>query len=294
MHMTMKFAGTMAWTLVLVWSMEVRAWHSEGHKTVTRLAVEAAGSDLPVFFAEGVDTVADASCDPDVFRAYNGAQLRDAERGEHYCDLELLGGDELPALRSEFVALCCRKGLSPGDVGMLPYTVAEWAQRLTVALAEHRRWPDRPGGRNKALVYAGLMSHYAADLCMPLHVTVHFDGRADASFRSPRSGIHARVDALFGKCPFDRAAVLESVEPRACVDVMARVLAEMRRSQSEVDAVYALEPLLPAMDEPMPDRAELTAWTRRKLARTAEFLASLYVSAWTLSGDVDLPVWLDF
>src|SRR5207248_7223672 len=115
---------------------------------------------------------------------------------EHYIDYEMLDGRALPPTRYEFIKMCAEAKLDPKAVGTVPYAVAEGTERLEVAFAEYRRWPDDPDIRSKCLVYAGLMSHYAEDLCMPLHATVHHDGRALTNFVSPRTGIHNKIDAL--------------------------------------------------------------------------------------------------
>ena len=81
-------------------------------------------------------------------------------------------------------------------LGLLPYAIAETTYMLSLALAEHHRWPDNQAIQSKCLVYAGLLSHYAEDACMPLHATVHWDGRVLPNGQSPRTGIHSRVDGL--------------------------------------------------------------------------------------------------
>jgi hypothetical protein len=81
----------------------------------------------------------------------------------------------------------------------LPYAIAEWTERLSIAFAEHRKYPANPYIQNKCLVYAGFLAHYAQDLCMPLHTTIHHDGRANPDGSTPKTGIHPRVDSLVEK-----------------------------------------------------------------------------------------------
>jgi len=206
--------------------------------------------------------------------------------------MELLKGRALPLMRSEFLDLCATNKLRASDVGSLPYSVTERTQRLTVAFAEHRKWPDNAAIRSKILVYAGLLSHYAADLCMPLHVTVDFDGRVGPDGRSPRSGIHAKVDALLEKVPFDRKSILGDVTPSAHPDVMAAVVAQVKESQSQVDKVYALEGRLPELLQPFPADTQLRVWTQERLRVSARFMADLYLTAWEDSKRLRLPGWL--
>lgn len=123
-------------------------------------------------------------------------QLTDREEPDHYIDLELLRGESLPEKRHAYLELCQKLNQKPAQVGYLPYAIAEHAQQLTVAFAEYRRFPEHPAIQMKVQVYAGLLAHYAADLSMPLHTTIHFNGRADPiTGQSPKTGIHARIDA---------------------------------------------------------------------------------------------------
>ena len=81
------------------------------------------------------------------------------------------------------------KSSTQNEASTLPYSIAEWTQRLTIAFAEHRNDPENPHVRAKCLVFAGILSHYAADLHMPLHTSIHWDGRDDAGAMSS-SGVY--------------------------------------------------------------------------------------------------------
>jgi len=282
------------------------AWHGMGHHLATRLAVAALGDELPDFFRQGAAAVAHASLDPDAFtRPIAEDNLHDQERPQQYIDLELLSGRPLPPKRSEFFALCARLRLNPSKVGMAPYSVTEWTQRLTVAFAEHRRWPDNPYIRQKALVYAGLLAHYAQDICQPLHTTVHYDGRAGAGGASPRTGIHQKVDALIGKLdlgaagppstapaksPGERAAA-SRLKPVAFEDLFAAVCDRLHRSHALVEEVYKLEAELPDPRAALDPKSAAAAFARERLQACAEFTACLYLTAWRNSARTRLPDW---
>ncbi len=262
-------------------------WYGTGHNRATRLAGSALPKELPAFFAAGAETIAHCSQDPDLFRLRAQPALRDVEVPEHYFDLELLGGAAPPARRSEFIALCRKQGLEPSKVGFAPYSIAEWTHRLTLAFAEHRRWPKNPRIRAKCLVYAGLLAHYAQDACQPLHVTIHYDGRARPDGSSPRTGIHARVDALIEKAP----APADGPEPTAYPDLFAAIVAEINRSGKLVEKVYALEKQLPPAEKPLRPDSPAAAFARERLAACARFTASLFLTAWKDSAKIKLPEW---
>ena len=278
---------------VLCLSAPALAWHEEGHQAAARAAVAALGRDsLPAFFLAGADAVAHASLDPDCFtRPIAPAELHAAESPEHRFDLELLEGNRPPNRRYEYVALCAARKLDPSRPGFLPYAVAEYTQRLTVALAEHRRWPDNPYIRRKCLLYAGLLSHYAADLCQPLHTTIHYDGRAGADGNSPRSGIHLKMDALLGKLAVDANRPLADLKAAPFDDLMAGIWAEVAASHAPVDRVYELEKDLPAYEAALDANSPSARFAADRLRACARFTASLYLTAWRDSQSIRFPEW---
>lgn len=266
------------------------AWLVEGHRRVAADAVRLLPREIPAFFRAGALAVGHSAVDPDVWKVRETARLRDREGPDHYLDSELLEGRALPSLRSEYQALLAGLDLPGSQVGYLPYTVVEATERLTLAFAEHRRWPRNRHVRAKALVYAGLLAHYAADLCQPLHTTIHHDGRALAAGGSPHTGLHERVDGLFERVRFDRATAVRGVAPRPFEDLWGGVLAQLDRSHGLVERVYELEA---AIAEEAPSDPGVVAFTRERYREAAGFVASLLRTAWQDSARLELPAWID-
>ena len=239
------------------------AWHGRGHERATRLAIAVLPGDFPRFFVAGAGLVAHCAHDPDLFTKPVGPdRLHKTESSEHYFDLERLDGQKIPDLRYDLLAWCVKHGIPPHKLGLVPYAIAEWTQRLTVAFAEYRRWPGNRHIQLKTLVYAGILAHYAQDLCQPLHTTIHYDGRARPDGSSPRSGIHLKVDALLEKLP---AAYRPQVRPGALEpfdDLFKGILAELQSSHALVERVYRLEKVLPAKDQPLDADGPVAAFTR--------------------------------
>jgi len=275
-------------------SPQALGWHGRGHDLAARAAVLAAADQMPPFFTEGLGQIAHNCLDPDAWtRPLAPEALHAAESSEHYFDQELLGGLTPPPRRNELLRLCAAQGIDATRLGFLPYAVTEWTGRLTVALAEHRRWPDNPFIRLKVLVYAGILAHYAADLYQPLHLTIHWDGRVDRDGKSPRTGIHLKVDALAAKLDVSPCKLAHDLRPQPVDDVWAAVLERMAQTHRLVDDVYQLEPRIPAKDEPLAPDSPAAQWVRRQLAEAAGFTASLYVTAWRDSQAIfeSLPDW---
>jgi len=266
------------------------AWHGKGHQKATLLAVSALPRDMPAFFRQGAAQIAHGSEDPDLFRL-PGGHVKAAERPEHYCDLEVLGGMSLPAGRYELVVWCVKKDIPIAHVGFAPYAATEWTQRLSVAFAEHRAWPGNEHIRQKTLVYAGLLAHYAQDLCQPLHTTIHHDGRAGKDGVSPQTGIHLKVDALLEKVPDSALATLDANAVRPFEKLFDGVVAEVTATHALVDRTYELEKLLPAKADPFPAAGPVAGFARERLKAAALFTARLYVTAWRDSAAIELPPW---
>ena len=156
-----------------------------------------------------------------------------------------------------------------------------------MALAEHRRWPEDEAVRVKALVYAGILSHYAADLLQPLHTTIHFDGRVAADGKLPHSGIHEKVDGLIEALGLSPEDLAQGLEVAAHDDAMAAILETLRASYGLVDRVYELEGVLEDRTDP-----QVAAFGRERARAAAAFIASLYMTAWEQSAQIRLPGWL--
>ncbi|MGB5889522.1 MAG: hypothetical protein WBH75_06055 [Thermoanaerobaculia bacterium] len=278
------------------------AWHTQGHRIATEAAVEALPASVPRFFRDAAETIAHSSIDPDLAKARGFPELLAEEFPEHYLDVELLGGRPFPPTRYDLIQLATWLGSEPGaegeefgpaQTGTLPYSIVEGAQRLTMAFAEHRRWPHNPDIQAKALVYAGLLAHYAEDLCSPLHTTIHHNGRANPDGSSPHTGFHHQVDVLFERGGFDRAEAVEGLELDVYDKFMPAVSREFDDSHALVDTVYDLEPLLPEIEDGESRLAPaVRVFTAQRYRAAVRFTARLFLTAWEKSAEVELPDWL--
>jgi hypothetical protein len=270
------------------------AWWPVGHTLISSAAADALPADMPEFFRKAGETLAFYSDDPDLW--IDGSlpvHLRPAQGPEHFLDLELLKGRKLPATRPEYEALCRELGLTAGQAGALPYAIREWQERLVLAFAEHRKWPDDARVRAKVLYLAGVLAHYTADAAQPLHATVHFDGRLKEDGSSPRSGIHFRMDALPERVGLRRGEVGKDLKVAAAADPFAAAVAAIEECGKLVDKVYELEPSLPPVGGPAPAEPDqaVHAFALERCRAGALLTATLWYSAWISSAKVRLPDW---
>jgi hypothetical protein len=285
------------------------AWFTAGHARVARSAVYSLPREVPRFFREGAWAIGEAAVDPDLLKDRTLPALQAAEDPLHFLDWELLQEAPLPPDRWAFIELAHERKVDPKGVGLVPYSVLEGVQRLTITFAEHRRYPEDPYIQQKALVYAGWLAHYAGDLEQPLHTSMHHDGRALPDGSSPHTGIHQLVDGLFERAPIDPRALVRDLPVRAYPDAWAAIQAELATSHALVDRVYELEPELRAAwppapapgsaaaatppPAPQPPSPAVLAFTGERYRATAGFLASLYLTAWEQSARIQLPRWLE-
>ena len=266
------------------------AWWGGGHDILTQASVKALPEEMPQFFRDAEKMVAHCVYDPDLSKERGTPHARQAEYGEHYFDVELLKTHPIPEGREAHIKLCAELGLAPRTIGTLPYALAEWTERLAVAFAEHRKWPDNPMIQHKCFLYAGFLSHYAQDMCQPLHLTIHFNGIVQEDGSRLHAGIHEKVDSAIEMLKLDPAKLADAQQIEAAPDLMPAIIEQVKAEFSLVDDVYALAADWNDLKNPTPALVDFTNDRAREAVR---WTATLYLTAWHLSENIRLPGWLD-
>lgn len=266
------------------------AWWGGGHDILTRGAVKALPEEMPEFFRSAEKRVAHCAYDPDISKERSTPNARQSEYGEHYFDVELLEGHPIPEGREAHIKLCAELDLAPRTIGTLPYALAEWTERLALAFAEYRKWPDNPMIQNKCFLYAGFLSHYAQDMCQPLHLTIHFNGIVQEDGTRLHAGIHEKVDSAIETLNLDPADLAEGQHIQPVDALMPAIIKQIETEFGLVDSVYALAADWENLETPTPALVDFTTERARESVR---WTASLYLTAWKLSETIRLPGWLD-
>ena len=268
------------------------AWWGGGHDILTQATIQVVPNELPEFFRStlAAQMIAHITYDPDISKNRDMPNARAAEYGEHYFDLELIKDNPVPADRNAFIKLCAEMELEPMKVGFLPYAVAEWTERLAIAFAEYRKWPDKPIIQYKCYVYAGFLGHYAQDLCQPLHLTVHFDGIVQKDGTKLHQGIHEKVDASIEKLILNPSELANDQEIKAVGDLMPAIVKQLKDGHKFVDRVYELVPEYQKLNQPS---QELMVFTNERSREAVRWTASLYLTALKMSENIRLPGWLE-
>ncbi|MEE3258143.1 MAG: hypothetical protein VX293_02930 [Candidatus Latescibacterota bacterium] len=283
-----RIVGGIVVAVVCLLGVPAEGWWGDGHGILTEGAVLALPEEVPAFFREGGGVASNVVFDPDLFMNRGVSTLNHAEHGEHYFDLEYLQGRAIPAKRYDFIALCQELELDPERVGLVPYAITEWTERLAVAFAEHRKWPDNEAVQQKCLVYAGFIAHYAEDICQPLHVTVHFNGKKQQDGTVVGKGIHEQVDSSVERLGFTARDLAAGQEVAAFDSLMGSVIEQIEESNGLVEEVYGL--MGKWEDE---SNAQVQALAKDRARTAVRFTASLYLTAWRKSEGIRLPGWLE-
>jgi hypothetical protein len=260
------------------------AWHLEGHHILTLASVASLPNEIPSFFREGAPSIAHMSLDPDMGKHKGTPHVRAAEYPEHFLDREMLKADTLPESRYEYIKLCYEYNVAPEKIGLVPYALGEWTERLAVAFAEHRKWPDNPHIKMKCLIYAGFVAHYAEDMCQPLHLTIHYNGRVQADGSVQQKGIHGKVDGLVSFLKMTPEALAKNQEVVPLENLMPGILAQFNTGFALVDHVYDLGERIPNYDATEWEKDnEVIDFAVDRARESVRFTAQLYLTAWHLS-----------
>jgi len=265
---------------------EARAWGYIAHRMVAEEAARQAPEPLRAFLVAHLARLSDLSLEPDTI-------LKPADPEEpprHFCELDALLGDparvaslpgDLESARRRF------GGARLTRAGILPWWIADRTRALRTAMS---------GADGEAvLVLAGHLSHYAADLHQPLHLTRNFDGQ-----KTGNDGIHAAFDRFlierrpesYRPHPPEGNARLAGIEDPArwAFARAAEVFPSVRTVlEADTQASRAGPRSGPEYDRVLERLAGPLA--RRLLAQAARATAELWTSAWIGAGRPDPASW---
>jgi len=282
-----RAACALAASLVLLCrAPEARAWGYVAHRMVVEEAAREVPEPLRGWLAARAARLSDLSLEPDT--VLKSADPDEAPR--HFFDLDDLPGGaartgdlpgDLAAARGRFGAARLARS------GVLPWWIADRAAALEAAMK---------GGDGEAiLVLAGHLSHYAADLHQPLHLTRNFDGQMTGN-----DGVHAAFERFlierspesFRPRPVDGAPPSRRIEDPArwAIARAAEIFPSARTVlDADTEATRALKKDGADYYRELDLRAGPTA--RRLLAQAARATAELWTSAWIGAGRPDTAGW---
>ncbi|MFO0812593.1 MAG: hypothetical protein U0796_05210 [Gemmatales bacterium] len=271
--------------LLAVLTSTSSAWWVKAHGSIAEAACKALPDDMPAFFRAGGKHLNHLAGEPDRFKNKASEFLRITEAPEHYIDLEEFGGETLPRDRFKALDLSKKRGVTPEKAGYLPYALMEHYDRLACAFYDYRKDPDNEAVRMKCLVYAGILSHYTGDACMPLHSTRDYDGRMGINGKMQQKGIHAKIDGFPENFNFTAEELARNITVTKLDDPWVHLLEVIQESHHHVERCYEID-LTGGFDRPT---EESHAFIMKHCRRSAEFTARMWYSAWLKSATMPAP-----
>ncbi len=257
------------------------AWWVKGHESIVEAAAAKLPDEVPAFVRNGGKHLAHFVGDPDRWKNRECKALRASIEADHYLDLEDLDGKPLPP-ESRFKGMDVMRGLKkePNRVGFLPYAIEEGYEKLACAFSDYRKEPENESIKMKCLVYAGTLAHFTTDASMPLHTTIHFDGRVTPGQADKKQrGIHARLDAFPEKFKLTPEEITRGVEPKAVDNVWTHTEKFLAESATFIDKAYELD-AAGAFETPT-DASR--AFVLDRCRAGAQFTLDVWLAAWKKS-----------
>jgi len=283
------------------------AWGRRVHEVVPAEAARALPDSMPPLLRNNAERLAVLGPHPDRWRMEGLPHLRSSEAPDHYMNLEVIQGQDLPPDRYAYARLLEQSGVQREGQGVhfngtLPYGLAEHFDTLTAEFALYRLELDQAGKGNPNPDYlhqleenliheAGMMSHYVADATQPLHSTVHFDGWNERIEPNPggfrtRKGLHKEFEVFLANQVVNPTEVRQRLGAPSVLegDPLNFGMDLLKQSHGRVKRLYSLEAqgrLNPWT--PSPEGRELVT---EQVVTGARALRDLWYTAWVRSETV--------
>jgi hypothetical protein len=270
----------------------VQAWGEKGHLMINQLAIEAAAGDLPPFMKSATEQIIYNGYEPDRWREEAGTAMNIAQAPDHFFDSEMWGTiSTIPSDRYAFMSKLGEKKVDLIKVGYLPYAILENYGRLRNAFRQWRnaQTPQaRAAAQANAIVYAGILGHYAADSTMPMHLSIHYNGWAEGSpnpenFTTDRM-FHGRYENAYVNAAITIQDVRSRMRgPKRQPNVFDALKTHLGQTFDEVKPIYEMEK--GGEFKPESPRPAGTRFISNELARASIFLEDLWYTAWLESNE---------
>ena len=269
----------------------LRAWESEGHKMINKLAASNLPADVPEFLRSpaAIDEIEYLGPEPDRWRSKAEPELAAAQAPEHFIDLELADAlGPLPHKRLDFEAIVFAAGKRPEVIGLQPWETEEVWERLKAAMREYRY--EKVGGQDtrpveaSIIFYAGWLGHYVGDGSQPLHVTVNYNGWVgpNPNGYTTEHQIHHQFEGPFVAANIHAPDVQAKITPLKAIDgdMFDAYVAYLRHSATFVEKVYQFDKAGAFIGAGTPESRDFTA---ARLAAGAGMLRDMIYTAWIAS-----------
>ena len=272
-------AAALAALVALLLPAAALAWAGAQHVQIGRAAGRHVPDEMGAFRAFS-RPMAFPSIYPDLWRLSDPA-----EGPRHYFEPDRLpSGFDILSLSPDLqTAFATQIADSPENVGIAPWIVMDLMAQMTGAMRSNDwLWAARCGAA---------MSHYAADLHMPLHCTRNYNGQ-----ETGQHGVHSRVESDMTKAFFR----IDSISPPPAVyldNPFAALLGWARDSYAASHAILRADRIAARAADGKTDTETyyLKLWELtedvvvERIGSAVANLASLWYTAWVDAGRPAIP-----
>lgn len=198
-------------------------WGFRSHRNIHAAAIAGMPDEIKSFFEKYSEFLIEESVRPDLRRRDDPA-----EGPNHYINLERFGEypfDDFPLQYDKAIDTYGKDTLA--SYGLAVWRVDHWFDSLTVAMSEK--------DLDRILLYAADIGHYIADLHMPLHTTVNYDGQLTG-----QRGVHRRFETDLPE-RFDSLYSWDIPEARFVDDPLTWIFDITLESYRLIDDLYAAD-----------------------------------------------------
>lgn len=300
-------------------------WGAHGHRTITRLALDALPADAPTLAwlrePAARERVAEQSNEPDRWRGTQALALQHENNPDHYLDVDLLPEfgltlETVPPLRYDYLrAMAVAKHVHPEMAGPYdrrtnPDGSQEWPGFVLHAMSEHYQKlrssfntlrileslndPARAGqlalARQNVEHEMGILSHFVGDTAQPLHTTKHHHGWVGDNPKgySTDRRIHAYIDSQILRL---HGLEYDGLRPGLKLDVAVNAADPWEDQVKYLGRSHATVELLYQMEK----NGTLTgpegkAFISERLLDAGGMLGAMYKAAWEASAPTEREI----
>lgn len=263
-------------------ALPASAWGDQGHRLAAAGALKDLPPDLALWFHGLEATLPDHASDPDEWKGGDPA-----ERPRHYLECEPYGGPGNVPLDEN--AAMDKVGPAQFQAsGQVTWTILARVRELTQAFSA--------GDPREVAYQASILSHYVADLQVPLHTTQNHDGDGTG-----QHGVHHRWEGGLVKRIVEAARWEPEIRPAELGPDPAKAPWAWLRQSNNLVAGLLRDDLDARLGPPIPrETLDASYWTafmqlqephvKEQLTLAAQRTAEMILFAWTRAGMPQLPV----
>lgn len=281
------------------------AWGERGHYLTGQAAAAKIPAAMPAFFRNAAAQLAYLNPEPDRWRSRTESAIDPAldagSAPDHFIDMDMVSPATLNAAfsapqRYAYADTLRAAGVDAVKYGFLPFRILELTQRLRIDFGLWRAAPNnqtREWIQTRIINDAGILGHYVADGSNPAHTSINFNGWVGDNPKGYATDkrFHSRFESAYVQNHIGVQDLLPRIDsvPQAIPvgDLRPAILTYLRRSNSEVEHLYALDKQAPF--DAQTTAPENKAFTAQRLADGAQMLRNLWWTAWVTSAPSAVP-----